>query len=269
MKLQTVAARQGAQWVRLGFRTFFKRPMAFAALFATFMFAVFALTLVPVVGSLAVLSLMPLVCLGFMIATRRVLDGGLPTPQVYVEPLRAARPRVMALLRLGAAYAVATFAVMWISDLSDGGSLQAVLDALPESPGSTDSALAKLADADLLWGLALRFGLAAVLSVPFWHAPALIYWEGQGCAQSLFSSTLAVWRNRAAFAVYGVTWVGAVTALCMAGALVVQLIGQAQYFEAAAVPLSLLLTSVFYTGLYFTYADCFVAGAQEPRVATA
>ena len=34
MKLRLVRARQGALWVRNGFRIFFRRPMAFAVLFA-------------------------------------------------------------------------------------------------------------------------------------------------------------------------------------------------------------------------------------------
>ena len=75
MRLQSVPARRGAAWVGAGFRAFFRRPLAFAALFATFMFVVFGSALVPVVGPLVALALMPLVCQGFMIATRKVVDG--------------------------------------------------------------------------------------------------------------------------------------------------------------------------------------------------
>ena len=42
MRLQTVPARQGIVWVRQGFRAFFRQPLAFAGLFATFLFAAFA-----------------------------------------------------------------------------------------------------------------------------------------------------------------------------------------------------------------------------------
>ena len=59
--------------------------------------------------------------------------------------------------------------------------------------------------------LALGLGLAALLSVPFWHAPALVWWHGQGLAQSLFSSTLACWRNKGAFTIFGVAWMGVLT----------------------------------------------------------
>ena len=45
-----------------------------------------------------------------------------------------------------------------------------------------------------------------MLAVPFWHAPALVYWDHHGCAKALFSSTLACWRNRGAFTVYSLVW---------------------------------------------------------------
>jgi len=264
MKLQTVPARQGAVWVRQGFRAFFRRPIAFAALFASFMFAVFALALVPYVGPLVVLALMPIVCQGFMIATRNTLAGGLPTPRVFIEPLRTDRARVVAMLQLGVAYAVATFAIMWLSDAWDGGSLQALLEALPEGSTAQEAAATRLSDPDLALGLLLRMALAGLLSVPFWHAPALIYWEGHSCAKALFASTLACWRNRGAFTVFGLVWAALVVSMCLLAGLVVALSGQSQMLGAAAVPLTLMLTTVFYVCLYFTFADCFVDGTAAP-----
>jgi hypothetical protein len=263
MKLRSVRASQGAVWVRAGFQAFFRRPLAFAFLFATFMFAVFATAMVPLVGPLVVLALMPMVCQGFMIATRTVVDGGVPTPRVLLEPLRSARPRVVSMLLLGVGYAAATFAIMWLSDALDGGSLQALREALPEGTSTPDAAAAKLSDPDLAFGLMVRLGLAGALSVPFWHAPALIYWEGHGVAKALFASTLACWRNRAAFTVYGLVWFGLVAALCLLGGLLVAVLGPSQMLSAVAVPLSLVLTTVFYVCLYFTYADCFVRDAPD------
>jgi hypothetical protein len=249
--------------VGAGFRAFFRRPLAFAALFATFMFVVFGSALVPVVGPLVALALMPLVCQGFMIATRKVVDGGVPTPRVFLEPLRAGRARALSMALLGAGYAVATLGIVWLSDALDGGSLQALMDALPDSTRAPDAAASTLSDPELAFGLLVRLALAGALSVPFWHAPALIYWEGHSCAKALFASTLACWRNRGAFAVYGLVWLGVVAMLCLLGGLLVAALGTSQMFSAVAVPLSLVLTTVFYVCLYFTYADCFVRDAPD------
>ena len=259
MRLQTVPAARGALWVKQGFRAFFKRPLAFAALFATFMFTVFLLALVPFVGALALLAMLPLVSLGFMIATRVTLAGAAPNARVFIEPLRSSKPQRNAMIQLGIVYAVATFAVMWLSDFVDGGAFEALMDAMPAGQSAPDAVAAKLAAPGLGLGMLLRFGLAALLSVPFWHAPALVHWDGHGCAKALFSSTLACWRNRGAFTVYSLMWFGLIVAFGMTGSLVFSLLGQAQLFALAAVPLSLGFTTVFYVSLYFTFADCFVA----------
>ena len=263
MRLQSVPARQGALWVRQGFNAFFKRPLAFAALFASFMFAVFVLALLPYVGALVMLALLPLVTLGFMIATRVTVEGGLPTARVFIDPLRDAGPRRNAMIQLGVVYAVATFAVMGLSDLVDRGAFEALMDTMPMAQTSPDAVAAKLAAPGLGLGLLLRFGLAGLLSVPFWHAPALVYWDGHGCAKALFSSTLACWRNRGAFAVYSLAWFALIVAFGMAGSLLFALLGQPQLFAIVAVPLSLLFATVFYVSLYFTFADCFVASVGD------
>jgi hypothetical protein len=263
MRLQTVPARQGALWVRQGFSAFFRRPLAFAALFASFMFAVFVLALLPYVGALVMLALLPLVTLGFMIATRIAVDGGFPTARVFVDPLRDPAPRRNAMIQLGVVYAVATFVVMWLSDLVDHGAFEALMEAVPAAQSAPDAVAAQLAAPGLGLGLLLRFGLAGLLSVPFWHAPALVYWDGHGCPKALFSSTLACWRNRGAFTVYSLVWFALIVGFGMVGSLLFALLGQPQLFAIAAVPLSLVLATVFYVSLYFTFADCFVASDGE------
>ncbi len=232
--------------------------MAFAALFAVFLFAVFSLAFVPFIGPFIMVALLPLVSLGFMIATRRARDGRLATPAVFVEPLRAPKARRNAMLQLGLSYAVATFLIMWLADVVDGGAFEAFMESLPAAGQASSGAVAApVVSARLQLGLMLRFGLAALLSVPFWHAPALVHWDGHGCAKALFSSTVACWRNKGAFAIYGLTWAGVVMLLGALTNLVLALFGQFELIALTAVPLSLILSTVFYTSLYFTFAGCF------------
>ena len=263
MKLKTVPARQGMRWAQQGIRAFMKRPMAFAALFAAFMFVVFVLALLPVIGALLGLMLLPLVTLAFMLATRTVVAGGLPTPMVFIAPLRAERSRVVSLLWLGGLYAVTTFAVMWLSSVVDGGALGALMDTIPADQDTPEVMATRLAAPGLLSGLMLRLGLTSLLSVPFWHAPALVFWDGQRCAQALFSSTLACWRNRGAFLTYGLTWFALVMTFGVVASLLFAAIGSPQLFAVAAVPISLLITTVFYASLYFTFADSFAPNDAE------
>lgn len=267
MRLQTLPARQGAHWVGQGFRVFAKRPLAFAALFTSVLLAFLAVKLVPLL-MFVILPLMPLVSLGFMIATRTVLQGGFPTPRVFIEPLSGDRSRTMAMLKLGVIYAVATFLIMWLGDLVDGGGPETLLDATSTTASGSDAAAVALATTPApLLGLLLRFGLAGLLSVPFWHAPALVFWHGQGCAKSLFASTVACWRNRGAFALYSVAWLGVILALSLVCALVFAVVGQPELLMAASVPMSLIVATVYYASLYPTFADCFVAD-DEPSALT-
>ena len=257
MKLQLVPARNGALWVRHGFTVFFKRPLAFAALFTGFLFFGLVALLVPWLGPLLLLASLPLVTLGFMLATQRTLQGQLPGPAVFVAPLRVNRVRTMALLRMGLAYAATSVFIIWISDLVDGGKFDALQATL--SGGKEDAAAIAtlLADPQLLLGLLLRFGLASLLSLPFWHAPALVHWGNQSVGKALFFSTVACWRNLGAFTVYALAWGGVVVLFGLLINLLAVLLQQAQLLALVAIPAGLLFSTVFYASLYFTFADCF------------
>jgi hypothetical protein len=259
MKLQLVPARQGATWVRGGFGVFFSRPLAFAALFTGFLFFGLVAMLIPVVGPVLLLASMPLVSLGFMLATERALQGQLPGPAVFVAPLRVSRPRSLALLRMGLAYAVASVFIIWLSDVADGGKFDALQQAMASGKDDAGAIAALLADPQLQIGLLLRFGLASLLSLPFWHAPALVHWGGQGVGKALFFSTVACWRNLGAFSVYALAWVGAILMFGALANVLAALTEQAQLIALAAVPAGLLFSTVFYASLYFTFRDCFAA----------
>lgn len=257
MKLRLVPARQGALWVRQGFSIFSKQPLAFSGLFAAFLFSVFVLSLLPVVGSVLLLSLLPLATLGFMIGTHRALSGSMPLPRAFIEPLRSDRSRAAALLQLGLIYAAATFAIIWLSDAVDGGALDKLMATLSSGNATPETIGRQLGDPALELGLLLRFGLAAILSVPFWHAPALVHWDSQGVAQSLFSSSVACWRNKGAFAVFGLCWGAVILLFALLANVVAAMLGQPQLLALAAMPASLLFSTVFYASLFFTFADCF------------
>jgi len=268
MKLQLVPARQGALWVRQGFAAFLRQPIGFAGLFASFLFAVFALMLLPWIGPALLLVLLPLGSLGFMVATRRVLAGRFPLPHAFIEPLRAGRPRLVALVQLGIVYAVATWAILWLSDLFDGGALDALVDA-QASGGSPDAVAARLADPRLKIGVLLRFGLLGLLSIPFWHAPALVWWGGQGLWQALFSSTLGVWRAKSAYLVYSAAWLLASIALSLAVGLIAGTFGAPSLISFLVPALVLALSSAFYVSLWFSFVDNFGSPDDDLRPPTA
>ena len=258
MKLQLVSPSRGAVWVRQGFATFFKQPLAFAAVFAGLMFALFVFALLPYAGALLLLAGLPLATLSFMIATRRVTQGRSPLPAAFLEPFQAGRARLLTLLRFGMAYALATFLIMWLSDVADGGALDTLLKTLGEPKTPPEQIVARIRDPQLQFGLLLRVGLASALSLPFWHAPALSHWGGLGVAKALFFSLVACWRNKGAFAVYALTWAGVIIGFAVVANLSFLMLGQLRLIGMLAMPASLFFSTVFYASLYFTFADCFM-----------
>ena len=248
--------------MRQGFSAFARHPIAFCSLFIPVLIGMVVVNIVPMLVLLA-LPLVPLVSLGFMIATRTSLDGAAPTWSVFTAPLRAPRPRVVALIQLGMIYAAALLAIMVLGDMIAGDAPDALVDAVPAGAASAASAASAPPALTVNPGawieVLLRLVLTALLAVPFWHAPALVYWDGHGCAKALFSSTLAIWRNLGAFVVHSLIWLAWITGLGMLGGLALAVLGQPQLLLSITLPISAIVAVVYYASLYFTFADCFVA----------
>ena len=263
MKLQLVAPRQGLVWVQRAFRVCARQPLGFAALFATCMFVVLLLGIVPVVGTVVLLALPPAGSLLFMIASRRVVEGRTAMPGSIAELAASGRPRLVALVKLGIAYAAATFVLFWIAGVLDGGALASFLSSPPDERTTGEQAVTRLTDPRLQLGLSLRLAFAAALSVPFWHAPALVHWGGHGWAKSLFFSSVAVWRNKGAFIVYSIAWLALWMLLLPIVSIAVGVLGP-QRFAIIATPVTFAYLTVFYASLWFTFADCFSSDDAAP-----
>jgi hypothetical protein len=266
VKLQLVAPRQGLVWVKQAFRVFARQPLGFAALFAACLFVFLLLGLIPLIGTVALLVLPPAGSLLFMIASRRVGEGKHAMPGAIVELASAGRGRLLALLKLGLAYAAATFVVFWIAGILDGGTLEAFLESLPDTKTTPESAAVRVSDPRLQLGLILRLLFAGALSIPFWHAPALVHWGRQDWAKSLFFSSVALWRNKGAFGLYGAAWLALWMLLLAFVSLGVGVFGP-QRFTLVATPLTLVFSTIFYASLWFTFADCFSSDDGAPPAA--
>lgn len=261
--LHTVPPAQGLAWVRQGLRLFVRKPLGLTLLFMTGLLATLLLMSLPFVGALLGMALLPLLTLAFMLASRALLAlpaGGAP-PRLVLAPLD--KPRAKALGLLCGIYGVLAWGVMLLFNATAGEALWALQQAMNASPGSASPALAEaLADPRLSQGLLVLGLLGSVLSVPFWHAPALVWWGGQGVAQALFSSSLAVWRAKGAFSLYTLAWLGAYLGATLVMALLLSLLGMPGLAPVASLPLALAFSTAFYTSLWFSYADSF--GVSPP-----
>jgi hypothetical protein len=264
LTLKSVPAARGSRWIIEAFRVFVRRPLAFTALFGVFLFVAMLVSLVPLLGGLVQMMALPLLSLGFMIAAQSALLNGPVTPRQFIEALQTDATRRTALLKLCALYGVLAVVVLLSADAASGhawGRLQELIaKGGPNAPTQIDELLS---EPGVTFGAALALVLGAALSVPFWHAPALVHWGGQTAGQALFSSALAVWRCKGAFAVYMLGWVGLILMFGLATALVLGLLGMAQLASLLGIPAGLVFSAVFYISLLFTFNDSFGNAAPD------
>ncbi len=256
--LKSVEPARGPQWVRDAFRLFKRRPLPFALMFMAFLLAAVVVSAVPVLGGVLLMMMQPLLSLGFMVASQSALLDGPVSPAQFIEPLRttdARRRRSLLMLCVG--YGVCASLILLLCDsvsnsalmrlqelMGRGDSTQAEVQALLNEPGVSAAAL-------------LGVGLGTALTVPFWHAAALVHWGGQSPGQALFSSALAVWRSKGAMLGYMASWVALVLGVGVGSAMIFGLLGMPQLASLVSVPAGLFLSTVFYISLLFTFNDCF------------
>ena len=252
MKLHIVPARQGVVWVRQGIQAFFRQPLALIGLFFMFMAVMSVATLIPYVGAVLALALLPAATLGLMAAARETTLGKFPMPLILISAFRAGRQRMRAMMVLGLLYATGFLAVMGISALFDGGQFA----SLYLVGGSITDAM--LSSGDFLTAMWVAMALYLPLSILFWHAPGLVHWHGVSPVKSLFFSAVACLRNIGAYTVYSLVWMGIFLLGGLLVAVLAGLSGSATLVASVMLPLALLIVAMFFASIYFTFNDSFL-----------
>jgi hypothetical protein len=249
MKLNLVPARTGITWVKLGIQTFFKQPLALAGLFFLYMAAATLASLIPYIGVVLALAIVPAATLGLMAATQEATRGHFPMPAILVSAFRAGRQRARAMLVLGFLYAAACLLIV------------SVVPLFFDVPVSRDSALSP----EMQGAMLVIMALYLPVSVLFWHAPALVHWHGVPPVKSLFFSAVVCFRNAGAYALFGITWMAVLMVIGVGVTLVAGLLGSPEAAAALIMPTALLMAAMFSTSIFFTFRDSFEAtAADEP-----
>ena len=186
-----------------------------------------------------------------MVATRQASDGRFPMPLVLLAAFRAGRQQARAMLVLGALYAVGFLVTLGLSSLADGGDFARVY------LGGATPTREMMLEPSFQGAMWLFIGLHLPLSLMFWHAPALVHWHGFPPIKSLFFSLLACLRNFWAYAVFAVMWLAVLIFVVALVSTLGGLLGQPSLAGDLLFPALLLLASMFFTSLYFTFEDTF------------
>jgi hypothetical protein len=253
--MEKLPARVGWLWIKEGFALFRKQPAETSTLFLTYMFLMLAIGIVPLVGQILPMLLVPVFSMAFMQACVNIEQGKRAYPNLLLTAFRS--PALRRLLQLGMLYLLAAVLAVAASALIDGGVFWQVMSGQKELDPETMRNS----------GMSLAMLFSALVYVPaamaFWYAAPLIAWQDMGVGKAIFYSFFAVHRARKAFLVYGLGWaligvllpaiVTSIIALLVSRSLVVMLV---------LLPLSLMLTVVMYCSFYPTYTHIFGRPAE-------
>ncbi|KAF1041593.1 MAG: hypothetical protein GAK35_03206 [Herbaspirillum frisingense] len=249
--MEKIPAKTGWLWVKQGFALFRKQPAEMSTLFLSYMFLMLALGIIPVLGQMLPLILIPVFAMSFMQACAQVEKGERVYPNLLLVGFRS--PARNTLLKLGLLYLLAATVVVAASTLADGGVFWKAMmggglsaDELEKSAGSMRMAML----------------IAAALYVPaamaFWYAAPLIMWQRMTLGKALFYSFFSVRRAGGAFLLYALAWIViAIMVPTLISMVITLLTGSFNIVIFILLPISIILTVVMYCSFYPTYTALF------------
>jgi len=205
--------------------------------------------LIPLFGQMALIIATP--SLTFMtLSACQHIDSGQPMQLgMWTQPLRDRSTR-RRLFVLGLAYLTCCIAGGLVATLPFLDNLTAAI----EGQGQID----EIALLQAMRAPMLTFGvLYLLISMLFWHAPALIGWHGIPMTQALFFSMVACWRNKWAFLLYGLSWGAIFFGVQMAGVLLSMLGISPTLLQLLMTPVNIAIAAVLYASFYPAYVSVF------------
>jgi hypothetical protein len=162
------------------------------------------------------------------------------------------------MITLGALYACGFLLAMGASWLVDGGGFARVY------LGGATPTRELMIETDFQSAMWVFIGLHLPLSLMFWHAPALVHWHGLPPVKALFFSLVACFRNFWAYTIFGLMWLAVLIGVVVGVTTIAALLGSTALAGELLFPALLLMASMFFTSLYFTFRDSFVLPDEAP-----
>ena len=185
--MKIVPARNGLQWLRIGWLLFMRNPLMWILAFSAQWLIVAVLGQIPVVGLVLATLIMPAFSVGFM-TMGAAAEGGRPLEPALL--FAGFRSTPGPLLALGGAYLIAGALTLLIANFTSDVSISTT----PEG----QAVLTGMESMDLIVP-AIFFALA---QMAFFFAPALTAWHRMPPPKALFFSFFACLRNWRAFLLY-------------------------------------------------------------------
>jgi hypothetical protein len=257
MHIEQLPARAGWQWVLKGFALVRRQPLPILSLTFLYLMMLTAPSIIPSIGGLLPLLLTPLLAVGLMTAMLAVEQGRAALPRLLIQAFytdggKAWKP----LLILGGLNLTMTLGTILIASIADNGTLMRMMTGHLErdDPG--------LGEVDLLVAAALFLTLYTPVQMALWFSPLFVAWHRVPPIKAMFFSLIAVWRNRAPFMVYSISWLAIAVVLSMAIQLIIRL------FDPSPLLLSIFLSPLSLTMLAALYASSWVSYRETVQTDT-
>jgi hypothetical protein len=255
--LRTVPALAGWQWIMRGWALLKANPIHIHMAAFFFLGALGILSIVPVIGGIIAALLMPALYLGVMATIAQAEKTTSNQPGSLLDALGSPfkrdasgqRSGLKRLAVLGAVYALSVFCMVGLYSLFDGGSAFKTFilgDPLPADAKDR---------AEVMSGFVGLILIYTPLSMAFWFTQQLVGWHGQSISKAVFFSWLGCWRNKGAFAIYALAWVGIFLATSLVIVTLSSLLSSPALAGILLTPLSLFLMVWVMCSFYASYEN--------------
>lgn len=249
MQAAILPVNAGWFWILEGYRICRRQPLAMFFWSMTLGVLITFSYLVPLFGQMALIIATPSFTFMTLSACHRIAAGQPMQLGMWGQPLRDGHTRKR-LFILGLAYLACCIAGGIIATLPFLDSLTAAIDSQDQ--------IDELALLQAMRAPMITFGvLYLLISMLFWHAPALIGWHGVPMSQALFFSMVACWRNKWAFLLYGISWAAIFFAVQMTGALLSMIGFPPTLLQLLMTPVNIAVAAVLYASFYPAYVSVF------------
>lgn|SRR5690625_1724978 len=248
MQASILPYQYGWYWISQGFNAFKMQPMAliFWALVTNLL--IHLSYFVPIFGQIAFIVLTPALTFIALNACRRILQGQKMLLGDWVQPLKTDKA-FGRLLKLGGVYFFFLFLASVVATSPYLDQISAVFSGTEEiNPEEFMAAIRQ--------PVFIFLGFYLLISILFWHAPALVGWHRIPIKQALFYSMIACWRNKWPMLIYAGFWAGLYYLFNLFASVLFggSAAGLYSFFQTFA---SLILFAVLYSTFYPIYKTVF------------
>ena len=244
--MEKLPAKTGWLWVKQGFGLFCKQPGGLSTLFLGYMFFMLVVSILPLLGQLLPVILVPVFSMAFMQACLYIEQKKRVFPNLLLTGFR--KPAAATLFTLGLLYLVVALLAIGASALVDGGVFWQLVT------GQIDAKAPLARESNMGGAIFIAIIVYIPAAMAFCFAAPLIYWQKMSLVKAIFFSFFSVLRSAKAFMLFALAWF----AISVIGSQIVILVfGRSEMAMMVMLPLSVLLTVVMHCSFYASYRQIF------------